>query len=260
MKILLIDIETAPKTAYVWGLWKQNVSINQLAKDMYVLNWTAKWLNDEYYYSDALHYHKLYKKDPTDDRRILQGIWDMLDQADIVVAHNGDRFDIPTLNSRFLLHGFPPPSSFKTVDTLKIARRKFRLTSNKLEFLARELGIGSKIDTGGFELWRDIIEKQDIAAFDRMVEYCEHDTLLLEEVYKKLAPWDNRHPSTVLHKTHTESLCNVCGSDHIVLNGTASTNSQIYVRYRCQSCGHNMRSAKAIELPKETKESLLRSI
>ena len=197
MKTLILDIETAPLTVHAWGLWKQNVGINQIVQDTYVLNWSAKWVEDEYIYTDALCYHDEYKDDPTNDRHILENLVELMEQADVVVAHNGDRFDIPTINNRLLYHGINPPSTYKTVDTLKIAKRRFRLTSNKLEFLARHLGVGSKIDTGGFELWADIVHKKCRKAWKHMIEYCEHDTMLLEAVYLRLRPWDNQHPTMV---------------------------------------------------------------
>ena len=137
-KTLILDIETAPKAAYVWGLWKQNVGLNQIIQDGYILNWAAKWLDEDYYYSDSLHFHDLWKEDPTDDSIIVNNLRDLLDEADFVVTHNGDRFDIPTIKGRMLIHGMKPFTPFLSIDTLKIAKRQFRLTSNKLDFIAQE--------------------------------------------------------------------------------------------------------------------------
>lgn len=258
-KILFIDVETAPKLAYVWGLWRQNVGLNQLVTDTYILNWSAKWLDEDYIYTDSLHYHKLWNREPENDRIILEDLWKLLDEADIVVGHNGNRFDIPTINTRFLCHGMQPPSSYKKVDTLKVVRSKFRFTSNKLEFLANKLLGESKIDTGGFELWRSIIQDHDTKAFDRMVEYCEHDVFLLEKIYKLIAPWHTNHPSTVVQNETDAHQCNVCGSERIIKNGSYTTQSSIYQKYKCNDCGHSMRDGTARKEGGKPKNLRLRS-
>ena len=256
-KVLFLDIETAPKVAHVWGLWKQNVGLNQIIQDMFVLNWTAKWLGEEYLYSDSLHYHDLYFSEPENDSIILKSIWDMLDQADYVVAHNGKKFDVPTLNSRFIQHGMKPPSSYQVIDTLAIAKGYFRFTSNKLEFLAKALDVGAKIDTGGFELWSDIVLKHDLDAFDKMVEYCEHDTVLLEQVYLKLRAWWPSHPKLNLDGDLDKMTCNVCGSHRVYKNGIRSTKVNTYQRYRCEDCGTSMRSRYAAKRSKDQKKNIL---
>lgn len=256
----MVDIETAPKMGFVWGLWNQNVGLNQLVKDTYILNWSAKWLDDEYIYSDALHYHDEWKKNPENDYHILNNLWEMLDKADIVVGHNGDRFDLPTINSRFLKHGIHPPSAYRTVDTLKIARREFKFTSNKLEFLAQYLGLGSKIDTGGFDLWRNIVMNNCKKSFDKMVQYCEHDTLLLESVYKALRPWDKKHPGSVMYQGHDENACNSCGSVNVTKNGSYATNTAVYQKHKCVDCGHNMRSRFKDKTRERDFKTILKSI
>lgn len=261
MKILFIDIETAPKQAFVWGMYNQNIAPGQLIKDTYVLNWSAKWHGEDWIYWDALYRHKdLYKKDPTDDTGVLETMWELIDEADLIIAHNGDRFDLPTLNSRFVKQGMQPPSTYQTYDTLKAARRCFRMTFNKLDYLAQFLGTGKKIDTGGFELWRKIVAEQCLESFRKMVEYCNMDTEILEATYEVIAPWDNKHPSTVVLTDLNKICCNVCGSDKVYKNGSYATNTQRYQKYRCRSCGHSMRSRKAEKLDKNQKRNLLRSI
>jgi len=215
-------------------------------------------LGDEYVYSDSLHWHRGWKDDPTNDKVIMESMWKMLDEADVVIAHNGDRFDVPTLNGRFLLHGMKPPSSFVTIDTLKIARRRFKLTSNKLDFLANYLGLGKKVETGGFELWRAIIEDKCTKSFNKMVEYCEHDTWLLEQVYLKLAPWDNKSPVMYLSEVDDKPLCNICGSDKLHKKGFYRTKTQIFQKYQCQ-CGHNQRSPVGL-MDSDTRKNVMRSI
>lgn len=260
-KILLLDVETSFKIAGVWGLYKQDISMSQVLQDMHILCWSAKWLEEDYIYSDSLHYHKdLYEQDPTDDTAILENLWELMDKADYVIAHNGARFDKPIINARFIQKGLMPPSAYQMIDTLKVARRVFRFTSNRLGDLGQTLGVGGKVDTGGFQLWYDVVVNHSKKAADHMVYYCERDIELLEDVYLKLRPWDERHPSTVILGDLNSMRCNVCKSPNIKKNGSYSTNTQIYQKYKCTECGHNMRSRKAETKTADQKENLLRSI
>lgn len=260
MRTLFVDIETGPIQAFVWQLWQQNVSLNQIISGTHVLNWAAGWLGEDDIMHDSLHYHDLWKTEPDNDRIIIQSIRDLLDEADVVVGHNAARFDLPTINARCLYHGIPQPSKYHVVDTLKIAKSKLRLPSNKLDYLAQYLKVGKKIDTGGFDLWRDIVLNQDTAAFDKMNDYCIHDTEILELVYKKLAPLDDKHPAMFLLDADQGQLCNICGSAHLHRKGFYHTKTQVYQKYQCMSCGHNMRSRYAEEiLDRDDKRNILRS-
>lgn len=260
-KVLFLDIETSFKIAGVWGRFNQNIAMNQLLQDTYVLCWCAAWLGKDEVISDALHYHtSAYKKDPSNDKPILKYVWRLLDQADYVVAHNGAKFDIPVLNARFIQHGMQPPSAYKVIDTLHVARRAFKFSSNRLDDLGQALGVGQKLDTGGFGLWKSVVINQDRKAFDKMVDYCAQDVELLEKVYLALRPWDNKHPSTAILTELDKPICNVCGSEHVVKWGSYATNTQKYQKYRCQTCGHSMRSRKADKLTKQQKQNLLRSL
>jgi len=258
MKVLLFDLECSPKLGYFWGIWKQNIPTDRIIQDTYLLCWSAKWLDDEHIYSDSLHYHSLYKQNPESDKKIVESLWKMLDEADTVIGHNGDAFDIRLANEAFIRHGMKPPSGFKSMDTLKMAKSAFRFTSNRLDALGQVLKVGKKIDTGGFSLWKDIVKDQNIEQFDKMVEYCEQDVFLLEKVYKKLRPWDKRHINLMVNDLESKK-CNVCGSEHITKNGTYTTNTFTYQRYLCSDCGHTMRSRYAKKLSKDQKKNILRS-
>ena len=134
MKILLLDIESSPNVAHVWGLWQQNVGINQLMESSYVLCWAAKWLGEDEIIFDSVHQSK--------PKKMLKGIYDLLNAADAVIHYNGTKFDIPTLNKEFLLHHYAPPSPYKQIDLLRVARSQFRFPSNKLDYVAQRLGLG----------------------------------------------------------------------------------------------------------------------
>ena len=241
-KVLLFDIETAPVLAHVWALWKQNVAINQIHTDTYILCWAAKWWGDDAILSDALPYHKKhYKLYPDDDLKICETLWELLDTADILIGHNGDRFDIPRANARFIAHGMQPPAPSKQVDTYKIAKAGFNFTSNKLDWLGEHLGVGRKVHTDGFDLWRRCMAG-DPAAWADMVDYCRGDVLLLERVWDKLRPWARNHPDLGVY-AGDPSKCPACLSENYQRAGHRHTTAGMYQRYKCTDCGKYWSSA-----------------
>ena len=145
MKILLLDIETAPNVVHVWGLWKQNVGINQILDSGYVMCWAAKWVGEQDILFDSVAKSGTVK--------MLSGVYKLLNQADAVIHYNGSRFDIPTLNKEFVLQGWVPPEPYKQIDLLKVTRSQFKFPSNKLDYIARALGVGQKVKHAGHELW-----------------------------------------------------------------------------------------------------------
>lgn len=255
-KILLLDIETAPKKAYVWSMWKENISLEKLQEDGYILCWAAKWLGTTEVMTDAIWLHSNYRTNPEDDSVIVKSIHDLLDQADVVIAHNGDNFDLPIINSRCVIHGMIAPSSYKTVDTLKIARSRFKFTSNRLDGLGRFLKVGRKLEHSGMQLWVDVLDKV-AKAQKLMLQYNIQDVLLLERVYNKLRGWDNRHPNLSMFTNEDRPTCAVCGSDHIHKKGFYYTNSMAYPRYKCAECGHNMRGRFTVSTKEERENKLV---
>ena len=189
-KILLLDIETAPLKAYVWSRWRQNIYSDQILSNWFILTWSAKWL-----FEDNIFASKLTSKEALseDDSRITEELWHYLDEADIVIAHNGNVFDLPRINARLLLHNLLPPSPYRQIDTLKIAQRQFEFPSNKLDDLATFLGIEGKIKTS-MELWDRCVRGSD-KALAEMERYNKQDVKLLEEVYVTLIPWIKSHPN-----------------------------------------------------------------
>jgi len=186
MKILLLDIESSPNVAHVWGLWQQNVGINQLMESSYVLCWAAKWLGDKKIMFDSVH--------QSNPKKMLKGIYDLLDAADAVIHYNGTKFDIPTLNKEFLLHSYAPPSPYKQIDLLRVARSQFRFPSNKLDYVAQRLGLGKKTHHEGHELWVKCMNGDD-SAWKIMEKYNKQDVVLLESVYHRILPWIKNHPN-----------------------------------------------------------------
>lgn len=235
MKILLLDIETAPNRVYSWGLFDQNIGMNQIIGSGYVLCWAAKWYGEK-----EMKFASVNQGKP---KQMLGQIHKLLDEADVVVHYNGIKFDIPTLNKEFIKHGFKPPSPYKQVDLLKVCRYAFRFESNKLDYVSQALAIGAKVKHEGFELWVKCMEG-DQAAWKRMERYNRGDVRLLETLYKRLLPWIDRHPS---HGAHQDApLCPKCGSDHMNRRGYVVTRVMKYAQYQCQNCGGWARSSKSV--------------
>lgn len=234
-KILILDIETAPNIAYVWGAWKQNIGQNQWKEKGHIMSFVAKWLDN-----DTIVYAENRK---SNDKTIVKKLVGLLDEADIVVAHNGDRFDLPVILGRALVHGINPPSPYHTVDTCRIARRRFRYTTNSLANLAEELGLYHQKEKHkkfpGFELWLECLRNND-EAWAEMKEYNVEDVLVLEELYLKMRPYIDNHPN-VVHHTHDDEVevhCPKCGSMNIQWRGYYYTKTGLcYRKFVCKDCG-----------------------
>jgi len=234
MKILLLDIETSPNTAHVWGLWNQNVSLNQLMESSYVMCWAAKWLGKSEVMFDSVM--------ETTHKNMIKRIHTLLDECDAVIHYNGSKFDIPTLNKEFLLQGLRPPSPYKEIDLLRTSRRKFKFPSNKLDYVAQALGVGKKVKHIGHELWIQCMAK-DKKAWSVMKKYNKNDVVILEKVYNKMIAWIKTHPN---HNMFSSSVvCPNCGSHHLHKRGTARNARYEYIRYQCQDCGTWSRSNRS---------------
>jgi hypothetical protein len=251
-KILLLDIETAPILGYVWSLWDQNIALNQIHSDWYVLSWGAKWRHEK----TTMYMDQRHSKNIEDDRAILYGIWKLLDQADIIVTQNGKKFDQKKLNARFIINGMKPPSSYKHIDTLVLAKKHFGFTSNKLEYMADKICKKYKKlkhdKFSGFELWKECL-KGNTRAWNEMKKYNIHDVLSLEELYTHLLPWDNS-VNFNLYNNELVTKC-TCGSEDFILNGFFYSATGKFQRYKCNSCGSEIRTKKN-QLSKEKKDSL----
>lgn len=234
MRISILDIETSPHIAYVWGAWKQNVGRNQWVERGYIISFAEKEFR-----SNTINYEEA--RTPEDELKLLLRLWKILDEADVVVAHYGDKFDIPTITGRFLAHGLKPPSPYHTVDTKAVASRKFRVVSNSLETLCEEFGVKTKDqhkEFPGFELWRECLKGND-RAWEVLKEYNIADILSLEELYEKMLPYIDNHPNVGEAEGEEERpSCPKCGSNHIQWRGSYTTRSGlVYPKFSCTSCG-----------------------
>lgn len=250
-KILFFDIETSPILAYTWGIWDQNIALNQIKQDWFVLSWSAKWLGSK----EVMYMDQRDAKDVSDDKALLEGIWKLLDEADVVCTQNGKAFDQKKLYARFILNGMQPPSSFQHHDTKKIASKHFAFTSNKLEYLTDKLNTKyKKIKNSGFTLWTRCLSG-DPKAWKEMEKYNKYDVLALEELYLKLMAWEPKVNYAVFNDD--VSFQCACGSKKLQSKGYAYTASGKYKRYICLKCGKNYQS-KQNELTPDKRKSILK--
>lgn len=239
-KILVFDIETAPLKAFVFqkSIYKTSIFDDQVISEWFMLCWSAKWLFDDEVISDRLTGKEALEEN---DLRIVKSLWKLLDDAEIVIAHNGDSFDIPNMNTRFIVHNLPPTSPYQTIDTKTIASKQFGFTHNTLDALAKLFRLDEKKATD-FELWKKCVNG-DNPSLKYMEEYNKGDVELLEKVYLRLRPWIKRHPNLALYSLSDGISCPNCGSNDIVWpeGKFYYTMSNRYPLFKC-SCGAYGRS------------------
>jgi hypothetical protein len=241
-RILCIDIETFPMLFYAWQPWEARAL--KVVENTSMASWSAKWLHGPQI-TRCLADYKGYKPGSRDDKKLCAELWPLLDEADIVVAHNADRFDVKKINYRFMIHNLGIPSPYKTVDTLKEVKRISGHDENRLNELCRQHGIGQKLRTGGAELWFDCLGGKP-AAWARMKRYNARDVFpLLEKWYLFLRPWITTHPN--LGTYSGVASCPKCGSVKVQSRGVQRTATRAYQRMQCQACGGWSRGTESIE-------------
>lgn len=253
-KILTIDIETSPIVAYTWGLFDQNVGLNQIKEDWHLLSWSAKWLGEKkVYYMDNRK-----AKDISDDKKLVQGIVNLINEADIIVSQNGISFDMKKINARAVINGLPPVKKCRQTDILREGKKVFKFTSHRLEYVTEKLNKKyKKLKHGkypGFELWKAIM-KGDIKAWKEMETYNKHDVLATEETYLIIQGWIKTHNLAAYSDDLTISC--TCGSTDLIKKGFVYTDAGKYQGYKCKQCGSRPRG-KVNLLSTEKKRSMLR--
>ncbi len=240
--VLLFDLETSPLVSYTWGTYQQDVI--RVREEWSLLSISWKWLGESKTHALALNDFPNYKPGVIDDSDLVQALWDLMDSAAVTVAHNGDKFDTRKANARFIACGLPPPSPSRTIDTLKVARKYFSFTSNRLGDLGQYLGCGTKMETGGFQLWLDVMAG-DEKAFARMKKYNKRDVQLLHDVYIKLRPWMTNHPNVAVLIGELDA-CPKCGSLNLTKQGIKHNKTTAQQQYRCNDC-HGWCSSRVAE-------------
>lgn len=234
MKLLAIDIETRPALVYTWGIWNVNIGVDQIVDAGGIIAFGAQWVGEDTeveFYSDHHDGHK----------KMINKLWELLSDADVVLHFNGRRFDIPHIQREFVESGLLPTSPFKQIDLLDTVKRNFRFLSNKLKFVAPQIGLEGKVENEGFLLWLKCLEG-DEDAWERMNEYNIRDVQLLSEAYDILLPWIKSHPTIAFEEG--EDSCPKCGADALQARGWAYTKQSKFRRYQCQDCGSWVRGTK----------------
>ena len=259
-KILLYDLETSLIKSYHWGLWQQNISIGAIIEDWYIICWSAKWLGTDTMINSSVHTAKgePYTRTRDNEKAVVLALWKLVDEADILIAYNGKKFDRKKMNAKFLEYGLPEPAPYKVIDPMLICKGNFALTSNKMDFVSKYVSSNEegKLSTN-LQLWIDAMN-DDTIALDRMQEYCDEDINVLERVYLAVRHWDKNAPNLALHYDDNKVRCNSCGSDHLIPipNRTFNTNLSKFEIVRCGNCQKVLRT-RTSTLSKEKKQSLL---
>lgn len=251
-RILVYDIETAPMLAHVWRMWDNNVGLNQIQEDWYILSFAAKWLGEE----EIFYYDQRDAVDQTDDTYILSKLWSLLNEADVIIGQNVRKFDTKKVNARFIMNGFPKPSTYRQIDTMVIAKEQLGMTSNKLEYLAEKLcpeHVKSKHSKfPGHTMWVECM-KGNREAWEEMESYNRDDIIATEGVYNVLSSWDSKLPNFDVY------VDGILDMSDWVEDGYHYTNLAKYKRYRNIHTGVQRRS-RVNELSKEKRQQLLANI
>ncbi len=214
--------------AYVWSLWDQNISINQIVGHGTTLCFAAKWLHE-----DKMEVHARWQGG---HKKMIKAAHKLLEEADAVVHYNGKKFDRAVLNKEFLLLGLNPTSPTKDIDLYSVVKKNFKFNSNKLDYVCQMLGLGSKTKHKGMDMWKGVLDgnEEDQKA---MLEYNVGDVVLLERLYDVLLPWINNHPNHNAYNGGEHHTCTNCGGNHLQRRGTTVSKSYRYQRYQCRDCG-----------------------
>lgn len=251
-KILMIDIETSPLISHLWSMWQNGIGLNQIEQDWFIMSFAAKWVDsDEIFYFDQRN-----EPDIENDKKLLEKLWVLLDEADFVIGHNIKKFDMKKINARFIVNGFMPPSTYRKIDTLLIAKSLFAFTSNKLEYLTDKLCTKYKKSKhgkfSGHVLWSECL-KGNMEAWQEMEDYNKYDILSNQELYEILLPWDQRLPNFDLYVDEPLDM------SEWEEDGFHFTNLGKYQRYRNKKTGQQRRGRVNL-LSKDKRESLLSNI
>lgn len=222
-KILALDIEWAPAKAYVWRMWDENITPDQLIDDGGLLCFCAHWLGSKEY--------MFFSEWDDGAANMAACALVLLNEADAVITYNGDKYDLPKLRGSIILAGLQPPAPPTSIDLIKVVK-KFGFVMNRLAYIGPLLDIGGKMKHEGFRLWRSVLEG-DIKAQNRMRKYCVQDVKVLVALYNRILPFIDNHP----HLGDDKGACGACGSNHVQSRGYRRSKFFKVQRLQCQECG-----------------------
>ncbi len=204
IKRCIWDIETSPNVVLSWRTgYKLSIPPDNIIQEKAIICICWKWEGHKRVFSLTW--------DKGNDEAMVRKFMLVAAEADELVAHNGDNFDLKWFNTQCLQYGIQPLPEPKTIDTLKIARRRFKLNSNKLDYLAQLL-LGKGKHNVPFETWKKIVLENDPKALVEMVEYCKEDVRILEEVYEKISPFHDVQTHAGVFMGRPKYTCAKCGS------------------------------------------------
>lgn len=236
-KILVWDVETSPTIAATWGLWDQSIPIHHILNEWYIISASWKWLGeDEVFSVSVLDDEIAFKENFDNDLIVMQTLLQVFYQADAMVHHYGDNFDIKKFNTRLIGHGLRPIPDVPQIDTHKIAKTKFKFLSNKLDYIAKFLGHQGKTETTKGLWMRCLAGNKE--AIKEMVKYNEDDVIVLENIYKDLAPYAQEAQRKLNFNLFSNNhVCPNCGSSNIIRQGYRRTRVNVQARFQCKDCG-----------------------
>lgn len=230
MKILTLDIETSPHQGYSFQVWQTNIAPGQIIAPTQMLTWSAKWKGAR---------KCIFRK--WTDGDFLDKLHELLNEADIIVTYNGDKFDLRHINREFLEAGLFPTRPVASVDMLKVVKKHFAFPHNRLDYVASRLLGETKLETGGFDLWTAFMSG-DRKAERLMERYNKRDIVLTEKLYIKLLPWITNHPYALDYEVdigdeNVDYRCPACGSRAIERQRPRRTRCYAIRVNRCTVCG-----------------------
>lgn len=241
MKIVTFDIETSPHLSFHFGRWQQNIPASNTVNESKMICWAAK----EYGEKD-IEFASIWEDG---EDYVLERLWEIMDEADVIIGFNSDKFDIKRVMGEFFLRGWEPPSPFHSVDLFKQAKRHFAFSSNRLKDILKARGLSPKLEEfGGMALWMDVVHKELKSAQKRMKAYNKQDVASTEELYDAMLGWITNHPNWGLYVDDYDGdpICPNCGSKHVKEHKVRRTKVRQYMQYQCQDCGKYARGRKSI--------------
>ena len=230
-KRLFFDIETSPNLVFSWNVGHEvRIDYDNIIQERAIICICYKFEG-----SDKV-YHLTWDKG--NDKKMLQRFAEIINSADEVIGHNSDRFDVKWVRTRCIYHGIPMTHDIKSIDTLKASRSKFKFNSNKLDYIGKYLGLGEKMETGGFSLWKDIVLKNSKKALNKMVAYCKQDVVLLEKIFQKINPYLPVKTNAAVMFERDSCTCPECLSEDTVINKHKISAAGVRsVGMQCKNCG-----------------------
>ena len=258
-KVFTFDCETGMHLGYFFGLFKQNMKPDHIKEYPYMLTFAGKFLHEDKVVGYKLPDFPLWDVDKKSDYALIEKLWYYLDSCDVAIAHNA-RFDDGWFKQQCMLHGFPPPSPYKLICTLKALKNSTTLASKSLDYATQYFRtLDEKLKNGGVSLWVRCMEG-DESAYEEMLDYNLGDIPTAEQLYLKVRPWMKGHPNLSLYVKSDVPICRVCQSDDLEpLDAKAYTDVSIFETVRCNNCGKIQRSGKAIN-DKDHREKQYRNV